>query len=222
MTKLNRLQRLNRKAQSASRADLPVVITRQCYALSLLLDKVHRREMKSIERSDWFWKTVPKHVPRPAGRVRQVRSVPTKFALRRYGSGRAHARGYASKSHTRSADCESTALARALQAGGDLQREAVRAQPMYRDRSTLAPVVLQFVLKFAEGHHRIARRHASSRQRRRSNPTLAHGFRQHRVGDERAAARLRRTHFRDDSVAIGDEDGLAALRQTHIFAQFIL
>src|SRR5215831_15973149 len=56
MTKLNRLQRLNRKAQSASRADLPVVITRQCYALSLLLDKVHRREMKSIERSDWFGK----------------------------------------------------------------------------------------------------------------------------------------------------------------------
>src|SRR5262245_41015477 len=84
---------------------------------------------------------------------------------------------------------------------------------MYRDRSTLAPVVLQFVLEFAEGHHRIARRHASSRQRRRSNPTLAHGFRQHRVGDERAAARLRRTHFRDDSVAIGDEDGLASLRQ---------
>src|SRR5262249_62310610 len=56
MTKLNRLQRLNRKAQSASRADLLVVITRQCYALSLLLDKVHRREMKSIERSDWLGK----------------------------------------------------------------------------------------------------------------------------------------------------------------------
>src|SRR5262249_31643026 len=64
---------------------------------------------------------------------------------------------------------------------------------MYRDRSTLAPVGLQFVLEVAEGHHRIARRHASSRQRGRSNPTLAHGFRQHRVGDERAAARLRRT-----------------------------
>ena len=56
MTKLKRLQRVNRKAQSASRADLPVVITRQCYALSLLLDKVHRREMKSIERSDWLGK----------------------------------------------------------------------------------------------------------------------------------------------------------------------
>src|SRR5499426_2156741 len=53
MMKPEGLQRVNRKAQSASRADLPVVITRQCYALSLLLDKVHRREMKSIERSDW-------------------------------------------------------------------------------------------------------------------------------------------------------------------------
>ena len=36
----------------AGRADLPVVITRQCYGLSLLLDKVHRREMKGVERSD--------------------------------------------------------------------------------------------------------------------------------------------------------------------------
>ena len=50
--KLESLQRVNGKAQSAGRADLPVVITRQCYGLSLLLDKVHRREMKGVERSD--------------------------------------------------------------------------------------------------------------------------------------------------------------------------
>src|SRR5262249_58672466 len=56
MMKPEGLQRVNRKAQSASLADLLVVITRQCYALSLLLDKVHRREMKSIERSNWLGK----------------------------------------------------------------------------------------------------------------------------------------------------------------------
>src|SRR5438093_1049325 len=52
MMKLESLQRVNGKAQSAGRADLPAVITRQCYGLSLLLDKVHRREMKGVERSD--------------------------------------------------------------------------------------------------------------------------------------------------------------------------
>ena len=52
MMKLENLQRVDRKAQSAGRADLPVVITRQCYGLALLLDKVHRREMKGVERSD--------------------------------------------------------------------------------------------------------------------------------------------------------------------------
>src|SRR5262245_21249042 len=44
------------KAQSAGRADLPVIITRQCYGLSLLLDKVHRCEMKSVEGPDWLGK----------------------------------------------------------------------------------------------------------------------------------------------------------------------
>src|SRR5262249_2903338 len=42
MMKLESLQRVNGKAQSASRADLPVVVTRQRYGLFLLLDKVHR------------------------------------------------------------------------------------------------------------------------------------------------------------------------------------
>src|SRR5215510_4159530 len=52
MTKLESLQSVNGKAQSAGRADLPVVITRQCYGLSLLPDKVYRCEMKGIEGSD--------------------------------------------------------------------------------------------------------------------------------------------------------------------------
>src|SRR6266487_633999 len=52
MMKLESLQRVNGKTQSAGRADLPVVITRQCYGLSLLLDEVQRREMKGVERSD--------------------------------------------------------------------------------------------------------------------------------------------------------------------------
>src|SRR5262245_61542913 len=45
------LQCVNGKAEGAGGADLPVVITRQGYTLSLLLDKVHRREMKGVERS---------------------------------------------------------------------------------------------------------------------------------------------------------------------------
>src|SRR5262249_22283808 len=56
MMKPEGLQRVNGKAQGPGRVDLQVVITRQCYALPLLLDKVHRREMKSIERSDWLGK----------------------------------------------------------------------------------------------------------------------------------------------------------------------
>ena len=181
--KLENLQRVDRKAQSAGRADLPVVITRQCYGLALLLDKVHRREMKGVERSDRLGKRLQ------STRQDRQRELDKRDPSQQsshfvaMGSGRAYARGCASKSRTRSADWNSKSLARALQAGRGLQREDARAPPMYRDRSTLAPVVLQFALEFAEGHHRVARRHASSRQRRRSYPTLAHGLRQHGVGD---------------------------------------
>ena len=42
----------------------------------------------------------------------------------------------------------------------DRLRKDVRAQPRCRDRSTLAPVLVQFTLEVAEGHDGLARRRA--------------------------------------------------------------
>jgi hypothetical protein len=70
-----RLEFVERKPEGAGAVDEPVVIAGERYRLSLLLEKVHRCQMKGIQRSHRLWKGF--QCPRQHGRRELYQRQPT-------------------------------------------------------------------------------------------------------------------------------------------------
>ena len=88
--------------------------------------------------------------------------------------------------------------------------------------NTVLAVALQLLHELPEGRDRLARRRFAGDQGRGRQPSLAHRFGQQRIGQEPAAAGLRRHDLRHHPVAVGDQYGLAASGEADVLAELVL
>src|SRR5437879_11987503 len=91
------------------------------------------------------WERVPTLVRVRVGPVLSRPSDSTGSGLRPRAIASVSAHESGSKSHTRSAGWRSMALARGDRAARGLRPRGERAQPKYRDKSTIAPVLFKLL-----------------------------------------------------------------------------
>src|SRR6266508_2635457 len=103
---------------------------------------------------------VPTRAQALAGKAPPTQCGPTKCAPRPHAIAQAYGRESESRSRIREAGWKSMFLARVFLEARDPPPRDERAQPRCRDRSTLAPVLMQFSLKLVERHHGFSRRYA--------------------------------------------------------------
>ena len=158
MTTGARLELVERKPKGAGAVNEPVVIAGERYGLSLLLEKVNRRQMKGIQHSNRLWKGL--QCPRQHGRSELYQRQPTE---QRADFIRVRSRQFARVNSRPNLVLDQPSrdqrfLPEAFRWGRGLRPKDAPARPKYRDKSTVAPVLLEFLLDFAERGDGFSRR----------------------------------------------------------------
>ena len=170
-----------------------------------VLDEKYSSDVEHAERA-----FANKAAPVPANLVLEARLAET------------DAREYGSRPHIQGGGLKPESLARWNRAATDPPPKGAPGRPNCRDRSPVFPVLLQFLHEIAEGHDRLARRRAAASKHGGRQPARPHRLGQQRIGEKRAAARLRWHDFRDHAVAANHKHDLTAGSKTDVFAEPVL
>ena len=137
---------LERKAKGAGCVKKPAIVDRDRNALALLSEKFHRCQMEGIQGTDRFWERLQGSREHRRGKLNKCDAAQQGTHLIRMRPGEFARMNPSPDFIFKQAAGNQILVPKPFGWRPVFRHEVSRGQPKYRDRSTLAPVALEFPL----------------------------------------------------------------------------